>query len=80
MFCLLAHEPTLSQPCAAAVSEGKEMWHHRHHNGHWEACKADAESLCANVEPGEGRIMTCLHANQAKVSPACQQVLAKGAP
>lgn len=41
------------------------------------ACKADVEKLCPGVEPGAGRIMACLKQNQAQVSAACKDALAK---
>jgi hypothetical protein len=40
-----------------------------------EACRADIEKLCAGVLKGDGRILTCLDANQAQLSPACKQVV-----
>jgi hypothetical protein len=41
-----------------------------------DACRADAEKLCAGTLPGEGRILACLHANEAQLSPACKQQVA----
>jgi pyruvate/2-oxoglutarate dehydrogenase complex dihydrolipoamide acyltransferase (E2) component len=38
-----------------------------------DACRADAEKLCAGIRPGEGRILACLHGSQAQLSPACKQ-------
>jgi len=40
-------------------------------------CKADITALCSNVQPGGGRVGTCLRENEAKVSPACKDALAK---
>jgi soluble cytochrome b562 len=39
------------------------------------ACKADVEKLCKDVQPGEGRLLTCLEEHKAKVSPKCQSNL-----
>jgi hypothetical protein len=39
------------------------------------ACGADARTLCAGVAPGGGRIVQCLAANAAALSPACRDVL-----
>jgi hypothetical protein len=36
-------------------------------------CKGDISSLCADTEPGEGRILKCLEKNDAKVSARCKQ-------
>ncbi len=40
-------------------------------------CKADVERLCANVQPGEGRIKACLMANKEQMSVGCAQALQK---
>jgi len=41
------------------------------------ACKADAEKLCSGVERGHGHIAACLKQNEAQVSAACKDALAK---
>jgi Cysteine rich repeat len=41
-----------------------------------DACRADVEKLCAGIPQGGGRIMACLKANQAQVSPACKAEMA----
>lgn len=35
-------------------------------------CKKDMETLCAGVEPGEGRLKQCMMDNADKLSPACK--------
>jgi hypothetical protein len=40
------------------------------------ACKADAEKLCKDVQPGEGKLLECLKAHQTEVSSACKHNLA----
>ena len=42
-----------------------------------EACRADAERLCANVEKGGGRRMMCLREHESQLSPACKTGLAE---
>lgn len=42
----------------------------KEHNG---PCKADVEKFCAEVEPGEGRIVKCLKENEAKLSEECKK-------
>ena len=39
------------------------------------ACAADIGTLCQGVVPGGGRIMQCLSARSASLSPACRDVL-----
>ena len=40
------------------------------------ACQGDVEKLCAGIPPGGGRIMSCLKANEAKVSAPCKKEIA----
>jgi hypothetical protein len=39
------------------------------------ACGGDVRSLCGGVQPGGGRIVQCLAAKAASLSPACKEVL-----
>ena len=34
-------------------------------------CTEEIRTLCADVQPGGGRILQCLKTNEAKLSPAC---------
>jgi hypothetical protein len=36
-------------------------------------CTEEIRTLCAEVQPGGGRIMQCLESNESKLSPACAQ-------
>jgi len=42
-------------------------------------CAADIKTLCAGVQPGEGRITACIKAHVSDLSAPCQAVLAKAA-
>jgi cysteine rich repeat protein len=44
------------------------------------ACKADAQRLCANVQPGGGRILKCMRTQQAQLSDACKSALSARKP
>ena len=41
------------------------------------ACGADVRALCAGVAPGGGRLMQCLAAQSASLSPDCRGVLSE---
>ena len=38
-------------------------------------CKPDIERLCANVEPGGGRLKECLSQHKEQISVGCAKVL-----
>ncbi|MDX9722471.1 MAG: cysteine rich repeat-containing protein [Myxococcota bacterium] len=40
-----------------------------------ESCSADIQSLCKQVEPGEGRIRDCLRENSASLSASCKEAI-----
>lgn len=43
------------------------------------ACAADAQKLCAGVQPGGGRIMACLKEHKDSLSDRCRQAAGLGA-
>jgi Cysteine rich repeat len=42
-----------------------------------EACRADVERLCKDVDPGHGHIRECLKAHQAELSEGCKAAIAE---
>ena len=40
-----------------------------------EGCKAEIESYCKDVTPGEGRVLACLYAHEDKLSGRCEYTL-----
>ena len=36
-------------------------------------CTAEIRSFCADVQPGQGRIIQCLRQHEAQLSPACMK-------
>jgi hypothetical protein len=43
------------------------------------ACGGDVKSLCAGVQPGDGRVKACIKSHFGDVSAPCQAVLVKAA-
>lgn len=41
------------------------------------ACNSDVQKFCPAVQPGGGRIVRCLAANQEKISPVCRDSILK---
>lgn len=41
------------------------------------ACKADLETVCPGVEPGQGRILACLVGKTDQLSQACKDEVSK---
>ncbi len=40
-----------------------------------QVCRADYDRVCPGVVPGGGRVLACLQAHSAEVSPNCARVL-----
>lgn len=75
LACLYAYEDKLSGKCVYALYEAANQLERMVMALRYLAseCKSDISSLCADTEPGEGRILKCLDKNQAKVSARCKQ-------
>lgn len=41
------------------------------------ACRAEIRTYCSTVQPGGGRIFSCLQANGQRLTPVCSDALAK---
>ena len=41
------------------------------------ACEADADRHCLDVKPGQGRLLSCIKANESRVSEECITALKK---
>ena len=76
-MCLMAYEDNLSLACQLGIVEAAialEMGMIALDYS-IKACEADADKYCLNVEPGEGRIVSCLRANEAKLAKECTTAL-----
>jgi hypothetical protein len=70
--CLKRHEPELSGACRERMAQGRQRAEE-----FADACKADAEKLCKQVQPGSGRLLRCLASRRDQLSPACGQKIAE---
>jgi len=76
-MCLMAYEDNLSVDCQlgiveAAIALEKGMMALEYSI---KACEADADKYCLDVEAGEGRIVSCLRKNEAKLNKVCTAAL-----
>ena len=76
-MCLMAYEEDLSPACRAGVLEaamtikaGSESLDYSIN-----ACERDVEAHCPGVQPGDGRIVGCLTANESRISNECIDAL-----
>lgn len=74
--CLKKHEKDLSPACQEARTAAREKVKARAKEIH-AACEGDARKLCADVQPGGGRIHACLKKNHEQVSEGCRATLPK---
>lgn len=40
-----------------------------------QACRQELQTLCPDVEPGDGRLKACVRKNHSKLSDACKDAL-----
>ena len=76
-MCLMAYEDKISKECKLGIAEAAMALK----NGMMaieysiKSCEADADKHCLNVEPGEGRIVSCLKKNESKLNKKCTKAL-----
>ena len=76
-MCLTAYEDNLSIGCKIGIVEAAMALEMGMIAIDYsiKACEADADKHCLNVEPGEGRIVSCLRKNEASLDKACTAAL-----
>ena len=77
LMCLAAYEDQLSPQCKQGISEATMAIKTGAAALDYSigACEADADKYCLAVEPGEGRLLRCIKANESKVSQQCLTAL-----
>lgn len=79
MKCMKEHEAELSEKCKAMSGKMKEKHEAmKAMKDKAEACKADKERFCKDVQPGEGRLIECLKAHEAELSEGCRAAKMSG--
>lgn len=76
-MCLAAYEDNLSTECKVGIVETAITMELSMLAIEYsiEACEADADKFCLDVQPGEGRIVGCLKKNESKLQNACTAAL-----
>ena len=76
-MCMMAYEDKLSEACKLGITEAAMSIKMGMAAIDYSvrACEADADKFCLDVKPGEGKIVSCLKKNEAKVSKACVTAL-----
>lgn len=77
LMCLMAYEANLSASCKVGIVEAAVAAHAGMLAIEYSinACEADADKYCQDVEPGEGRIISCLKKNEKDLDPKCTSAL-----
>ena len=76
--CMAAHEDKISGQCEYAFYQAASLLEQISVAINYLAqeCKTEIQTLCSDVEPGEGRILECLDKQPEKVGAACKQAIA----
>ncbi|HWP01067.1 MAG TPA: cysteine rich repeat-containing protein [Methylococcus sp.] len=77
LACLYAYQDKLSTRCEYAIFDAAAQLQRAVNALSYVAaeCDDDLERFCANVDPGEGRLLNCLEKNEKKVSKRCKQAI-----
>lgn len=75
LACLYAHQDKLSGRCDYALYDAAAQLERAVSPLTFlvNECRDDLEKLCANIAPGQGRLVNCLKKNEEKVSGRCKQ-------
>ena len=78
LHCVAAHEDKLSGQCDYALYQAASLLEQLTVAIVYvaESCSTEIDTLCGDVEVGEGRILACLKEHDAEVGNACRKALA----
>lgn len=72
MECVKEHYEEFSPECKSEITERKNKMEQSKKD-----CENDAKKFCANVKPGDGRIIECLKSHENDLSSACKSHLSR---
>ena len=77
LACLYAHEYSLSGQCDYALYDAAAQLERFVAALTYVAneCDEDLDKYCANIAPGQGRLLDCLKKNKKKIQKRCKQAL-----
>mgnify|MGYP006267249847 CR=1 FL=1 len=77
LACLYAYSDKLSSRCEYALYDAASQLERAINALAYTAseCRDDLKANCADVQPGEGRLLQCLDKNKGKVTSRCKQAL-----
>ncbi len=75
--CLYAFSDKLSPRCEYALYDASAQLERAIAQLTYVAneCREDLNSFCADVKPGQGRVMACMEKNEQKLSSRCKQAM-----
>jgi len=78
LHCVAAHEDKLSGQCEYALYQAASLLEQLSVAIVYfaQSCQTEIETLCRDVEAGEGRILACLTENEAQVGDTCRKAIA----
>jgi hypothetical protein len=78
LHCVAAHEDKLSGQCEYALYQAASLLEQLTVAIAYfaQSCETEIQTLCSEVEAGEGRILACLDENSEQVGEACKKAIA----
>jgi hypothetical protein len=78
LHCMAAHEDKISGQCVYAFYQAASLLEQLSVAINYVAseCSTEIETLCSDVEPGEGRILTCFDQHEEELGDACKKAIA----
>lgn len=78
LHCVAAHEDKLSGQCEYALYQAASLLEQLAVAINYVAqeCRTELETICGDVQIGEGRVLACLDANADQVGESCRKAIA----